>query len=279
MSENKLLAQVKENRANRQAKMSVVGHLQEIKSRAMVALLVFLAATIISFAFMKDLVEVMLAAGEGFNFVYLAPSELLTSYVKLALICGLVIASPVVLYEMWAFVAPALSDKEKRAGFFSLLGGFGFFALGVLFAFLIALPFMIDFFVRFNTSEVISSSISFQNYMNFMIGTMMTFGLVFEMPILALLLSTIGILKPEYMTAARKYAILLIFIIAAIITPPDVVSQVMIGIPMIILYEVSILVCKYVVKRKAAKEAAEEAALENEDWDDDDDDEDEDDEE
>lgn len=252
--------------------MSVVGHLQEFKNRAVVVILIFLAASIVCFAFIQKVVNLMLAAGPGFEFVYLAPSELLTSYVKLALIMGLVIASPVLLYEIWAFIAPALSDREKKAGFFALLGGFGFFAVGVFFAYMVAIPFMINFFVQFNTSEIITSSISFENYMNFMIGMLMTFGLVFEMPILALLLSTIGILKPEYMIKARKYAILLIFVIAAIITPPDVVSQIMIGIPMVLLYEISIIVSRVVVKRKEARLAAEEAGLLDDDDDDDDDD-------
>ncbi len=241
--------------------MTLTGHLSELRNRIAVGIAVFMVAFVVCFTFIRTIADYMLNLGlaSGFHFVYLNPSELLTSYLKLSLIVALVVAAPVILFEVWLFIAPALEDRERKSSRIALVVGFVFFAVGVVFAYMVALPFMVQFLVNFNTSTFIASSISVENYLNFVVSIVMTFGLIFEMPILALLLSVIGILKPDFMRKIRKYAILLIFIIAAIITPPDVVSQVMIAVPMLFLYELSILISAVVAKQKAAREAAEEA--------------------
>ncbi len=141
-----------------------------------------------------------------------------------------------------------------------MLGGTGFFIAGVLFAYYVAAPFTINFFINFDTSGLINAQISFEKYISFMLSLMVTFGLVFEMPMLTMFLSQLGIVKPKFLISTRKYAVLIIFIVAAILTPPDVISQFTIAVPMLVLYEISIAVCRFIEKRKKTKNTAEEAA-------------------
>ena len=255
---------------NDQANMSLVGHLREIRNRIALSVTALVVAFIACFAIIKPLANAMLQMGldAGFQYVYLSPSELLTSYFKLALVLAIVVISPLLVFEIWGFVAPALTRKEKRAIKPALLGGFFFFCLGALFSYMIALPFMIQFLVNFSTSDFISSAISVASYLDFMIGMLLTFGVVFEEPMLAFVLTKLGILTPDILRKVRRYAIPVIFVIAAIITPPDIVSQFMVAVPMIGLYELSILISSVIYKKK-----------QNEDDEDDDEDDEEDDEE
>ena len=239
-------------KGNEQANMSLVGHLREIRNRIALSVVALLAAFVICFAIIKPLANAMLQMGldAGFQYVYLSPSELLTSYFKLALVLAVVVVSPLLIFQIWGFVAPALTKKEKRAIRPALLGGFFFFCLGALFSYMVALPFMIQFLVNFSTSDFIHSAISVASYLDFMIGMLLTFGVVFEEPMLAFVLTKLGILTPDILRKVRRYAIPLIFVIAAIITPPDVVSQFMVAVPMIGLYELSILISCVIYKKK-----------------------------
>ena len=154
-------------------------------------------------------------------------------------------------------------------GLAALIGGIFFFCLGAAFSYFVALPFMIQFLVNFSQSDFIHSSISVAAYLDFMIGMLLTFGLVFEEPMLAFVLTSLGVLTPQLLKAVRSYAIPVIFALAAIITPPDVVSQFMVAVPMIVLYELSILISAAVYKRRQRAEAAADSD-ENDDEEDDD---------
>lgn len=256
------------NTAQDQGNMSLVGHLKEIRNRIAICFVVFIVAFFACFAFIKPLANRLLEMGlaGGFQYVYLSPSELLTSYFKLSMILALVIVSPLIIYQIWAFVAPALTRREKRAIAPALVGGLGFFAMGAVFAYMVALPFMIQFLVNYSQSDFINSAISVASYLDFMIGMLLTFGLVFEEPMLAFVLTNLGVLTPQVLRKVRCYAIPIIFALAAIITPPDVVSQFMIAVPMLALYELSILISSVVAKRRE-KRAASEDADEDEDED------------
>lgn len=260
-------------KGNEQANMSLVGHLREIRNRIALSVVALLAAFVIFFAIIKPLANAMLQMGldAGFQYVYLSPSELLTSYFKLALVLAVVVVSPLLIFQIWGFVAPALTKKEKRAIRPALLGGFFFFCLGALFSYMVALPFMIQFLVNFSTSDFIHSAISVASYLDFMIGMLLTFGVVFEEPMLAFVLTKLGILTPDILRKVRRYAIPLIFVIAAIITPPDVVSQFMVAVPMIGLYELSILISCVIYKKKQNEDDDEDEDEDDDEYDEDDD--------
>ncbi len=260
----------KKDSHNDEGNMSLVGHLREVRNRIALVFVALIIAFIVCFSFIKPLANLLLTMGRayGFQYVYLSPSELLTSYFKLSMIVAVVVISPLMLYQIWGFVAPALTRREKKAILPALFGGLGFFALGAAFSYFVALPFMIQFLINYSASDFIHSAISVASYLDFMMGMLLTFGLVFELPMLAFVLSSLGLLTPQLLRKVRSYAIVVIFIVAAIITPPDVVSQFMIAVPMVALYELSILISAAVVRRKRKHE-------EEDDDDEDDDDEDE----
>ncbi len=252
--------------------MTVAGHLNELRHRLFLIAAVFIGASLLCFLFIQKFVDVAIAMSPDFSFVYLSPSELFTSYLKLSFVLGLVFSSPFILWQIWSFVSPGLTEEEGRSALPAIVAGFVFFLIGALFCFLVVLPITLQFFYNFNGSKDISAAISFNNYMNFVLGMLVAFGIVFEMPVLSFLLARLGFLKPDWLVSARKYAILLVFIIAAVITPPDVVSQMMTAIPMLGLYELSIFVSRraYRERNKAAdkdEESDEESDEEDEDED------------
>lgn len=230
--------------------MTITGHLSELRRRLTTSVLAFVALSVVSFIFIQQFVDIVLSLSSDFSFVYLSPSELVTCYMKLALVLGLVFSSPIILWQVWAFVKPGLTKSESQSAGFAIVGGFVFFLIGMAFCFFFMLPITLDFFYNFNGSKDIAASISFDNYMSFVLGMLVAFGVIFEMPVLAYLLGRLGVIGPTPLIKARKYAILLIFIIAAIITPPDVVSQIMTALPMLGLYELSIAVSRFAWKKR-----------------------------
>ena len=238
--------------------MTVAAHLTELRRRLVWSALVFIAAAVICFLFIDSFVELALGLSNDFSFVYLSPAELVTCYLKLALVMGLVFASPFILWQVWAFVSPGLTKKEGRAALFSIVAGFGFFLIGTLFCFVVVLPITLQFFYSFNGATDIAPSISFNNYMNFILGMLVAFGAVFEMPVLSYLLARLGLIQAAWLAKGRKFAILVVFTVAAIITPPDVVSQIMTAIPMLGLYELSILVARAAAKGRKEQSENEE---------------------
>lgn len=253
---------------NQKGKMSLVGHLTEIRNRLAVCLVALFLVFIACCAFIRPLANRVLDMGNslGFQYVYIEPSELLSSYFKLSLILAVVVVSPFLMFELWQFVSPALKPLEKRAVLPALFGGFIFFLLGAIFAYMIALPFMIQFLVNYNQSSLITSSISVASYIDFVMGMLVVFGIVFEMPMLAFVLSKLGILTPPIMRKIRSYVIPTFFLLAAVITPPDVASQFMVAIPMIGLYEMSILISIVVSRRRQLAEKEEEEEALQEQW-------------
>ena len=160
-----------------------------------------------------------------------------------------ILAVPVIFYELWMFVAPALYQKEKRYLIPFVLFSSILFILGALFGYLIVFPYGFKFFISFATEDI-QALPSVKQYFSFAIRLLLAFGLVFEMPVVVLFLSKIGLITPDAMKRFRKFAILCSFILAAILTPPDVATQIMMALPIIILYELSILISKGVYRKK-----------------------------
>jgi len=174
---------------------------------------------------------------------------------KVAFISGLILASPFVLYQVWAFVAPGLYRNEKKYVVPFVLAGSFFFALGILFAYTIAIPVGFKFLLGFAT-DFIKPMPSMKEYLSFSIKFLLAFGLIFEFPVVLVLLARIGVIDAKTLGRQRKYAILLIFIFAAILTPPDVISQVILALPMIGLYELSILLSRLFGKKTPSVQPA-----------------------
>ncbi|MGE4276999.1 MAG: twin-arginine translocase subunit TatC [Lawsonibacter sp.] len=239
-------------------KMSLVSHLTELRRRLLICACLFLVAFGVCMSQTKWFVDQLIQKASGFSFVYIAPTELVISYLRLALIGGIVITCPVVLYQIWNFIRPGLFKKERVAVFVILTFGVVMFAAGAAFAFIIVLPVMMQFFAQFQDPDIISPMVSIENYLNFVATSLITFGVVFELPVVTVLLTMIGILNPVFLRKQRKYVILIIFIVAAVITPPDIVSQIMVALPMIILFEISTLLCQLLFHRRLKRKEEQE---------------------
>ena len=239
--------------------MSLTGHLKEMRNRLVVCLIVFLVAAVVCFTYSAKIIEAFtnLGAPAGYSFVAIGPSEKLMVYFNTSLIAGLVIAIPVIAYEIFNFCSPGLKPKEKSFTLFGMIFGSIFFVVGVIFAYKITLPFMLKFLISFGGESIIEAQISIEKYVAFLLTIFVIFGVIFELPVLSVILTVLGIIKPNWLVSARKVMIVLIFVIAAIITPPDPTSQIMVAIPIILLYELSIILSKVVYKFKKQPEKPE----------------------
>ena len=201
----------------------------------------------------SPLIKVMPAGG---SLIFTSVAEAFFTYMKVAFIAGLILTSPFVLYQIWAFVAPGLYQKEKKYVVPFVLGGSLFFALGVLFGYFIAIPIGFKFLLSYAT-DFIKPMPSMKEYLSFSIKFLLAFGLVFEFPVVLVLLARIGVIDAKMLARRRKYALLLIFIFAAAVTPsPDLVSQVLMALPLIGLYELSILLSKIFGKKSSPIQSA-----------------------
>lgn len=231
--------------------MGVVDHIREFRNRLFVIVIVFIVAMLICLKYASTIVDVLQIPSSGlYSFIYISPQELFYQYIKVSLIGGVVVAAPVILYELLAFASPGLKTSEKT--FIKMILGLGliFFLLGVLFAYEILLPFMLKFFISINNSADIEAQISIEKYLSLCLSIVSMMGVVFEMPVLTILLTQMGFLKPEWLKKSRRIVVVACFVVGAIITPPDIVSQVMVAIPMLGLFEISIVFSSIVRKRK-----------------------------
>ena len=231
--------------AGGEKEMSLSGHLREMRNRILVCLVLLAAAVLVSLGYAKELVTLLLSLGReyGYRFVYIAPQELLLQYFSVSLIAGICVTLPMLFYQIWAFMRPGLKKSENLFFVSAMIFGLICFCGGVYFAYRIMLPFMLEFLISLSSGSGVSASVSVQNYIGFLMTVFIVFGLVFELPVISVLLTQLGILKVQWMKKGRKLVIVAIFLIAALITPPDVVSQVLVAVPMVILYELSILLC------------------------------------
>ena len=238
--------------------MSLLGHLGEMRRRIIFCALALIVGFFIFFQFAEPifiwLMRPMLAAMPGgVQLQYLSPPEAFFVYMKMAFVTSLIIVSPFVFYQAWAFIAPGLYEEERKYVLpLAAISGL-FFIGGAAFCYYLVFPIIFNFFMTF-TSEHIKAAFTMSDSFSFCVKLLIAFGLVFEMPLFAFALARLGILKPHMMRKARKYAILAIFILAAILTPPDVASQILMAIPMLILYEISIYITQVFGKKPPAPE-------------------------
>jgi len=241
-------------------KLPLTAHLQELRKRLILSFIAVGVGFVVCYAFAdtlfgvlaKPLMNIMPA---GATLIFTSVAEAFFTYMKIGFIAGIILASPFILYQIWAFVAPGLYRNEKRYVIPFVLGGTFFFALGVFFGYFVAIPVGFRFLLGY-ASDFIKPMPSMKEYLTFCVKFLLAFGLVFEFPVVLVLLARIGIVDAKMLAKQRRYAILLVFIVAAAVTPsPDLMSQVLTAIPLVALYELSILLSKIFGKKK--KEAAE----------------------
>lgn len=232
--------------------MTVAEHLSELRKVIVTIGVTFLLVMLVGYYFAAYFIRMCLDLAQGYHFVQTGPAELLGQYVKMAVILGAVAAIPVAIWQIYRFASPGLKRGESRVFLSVMLAGVFFFLLGCVFCTLIVLPFMLQFFLSLNTIDI-AGMYSVKEYMSYVYGVNVAFGLIFEIPVIAALLAAVGILKPELMVSGRRLVIVACFIIGAAITPTDVMSQLLVAIPMWILYEVSILLVRVIAGARARR--------------------------
>lgn len=184
------------------------------------------------------------------NLININMSGQLTTHFAVAMVAGVILAFPVVLWEFWQFFKPALKPNEARYAQGTVFAASSLFFTGVVFGYFMLAPLSLHFLSTYEISAEINNQINIRSYINTLTSICLATGLVFELPILAFFLTKVGVITPTFMRRYRRHAIVVIFIIAAIITPPDVFSQTLVAIPLLILYEVSIFISARVMKQK-----------------------------
>ncbi len=237
-----------------EAEMTFLDHLEELRWRIIYALGGVFVFTIVAWIFIDFFVEQVLlfpARTSGLKLQSLRPFGQLFLYFQVAITLGLVFSFPNVIYQLWKFIGPALKQNEKKYIKWIVLFTTFCFMLGVAFGYFIMLPFTLKFAVQFGTSAI-ENNFSIDEYLSIVISLILGAGLVFELPMLSFFLSKIGLLTPKIMRKYRRHSIVVIMILSAFLSPgTDPVSQIMLAIPLFILYEISILVSKIFQKKRA----------------------------
>lgn len=230
--------------------MSLGGHMKELRNRLAVCAVVFVLGTLFFLAHAGQLVTMLAEMGTqcGYQFVTIKPQEKLLEYFRLAIMAAVIVTVPVALYQAWAFAKPGLKKSEYVFFGMTLLMGLGLFTVGVFFAYKVTLPFMLNFLITLEGTDFIVATISIAEYMSFVLMIFTIFGMIFEIPLVTVILAKLGIASPVLMRKGRGIAIVLCFFVAAVITPPDIVSQTMVAIPMVLLYQISIWLAKVFYK-------------------------------
>jgi sec-independent protein translocase protein TatC len=248
-------------------KLPITSHLEELRSRLIKCFIAVLLGFIASYAFAQQIFDYLAAPmvqlmPKGSTFIFTAPAEAFFTLMKVSFFTGLLVSAPVIFYQIWKFVMPALFENERKYVIpFVLIATF-FFLSGAAFGFYVVLPVGFGFFVSV-ASPNIQIMPKMDEYLSFVMKFLLGFGAAFELPVFIFFLARMGIVNAPMLRKNRKYALLIVAIVAAILTPgPDVASQCMLGVPLYILYEMSIWVAALVYRKKAknAQESEEETA-------------------
>jgi sec-independent protein translocase protein TatC len=238
-----------------EGKMPFLAHLGELRYRIIVSLVAIGIGVVVTFSQSEHMITWM-ARPLPVKLAYLEPTEPFWVNFKVALVAGAFLVLPILLYQVWAFVAPGLLPRERKfAAPFVILSTL-FFAIGAAFALLVIVPFAVRFLVSYKT-ENLTATISVNRYVDFVLKFTIAFGLVFELPLAITLASRLGLVTPQFLSRNRKYAILLAFVAAAILTPtPDAFNQTLMAGPLIILYEAGIIAARVFGRRPAKPPAS-----------------------
>ena len=228
-------------------RMTLVGHLGELRRRLIISVMAIAAGTLGAYTVVEDLMRFVVApAGKLY---FMSPAEGFFAYLKLAVVAGFMVALPVVLWQVWRFVAPALTSGEKRWGLLLVPGSVILFFFGVLFAFLLVWPAAVKFFLGFG-NDSLTPMISLGQYLSFLLSFILPFGVIFNLPLLLLALAKMGFVSSASLAKQRKMMIVGAFIVGGIITPtPDILSQTMMAMPIILFYEASIWAVKLLLRK------------------------------
>lgn len=229
-------------------------HLRELRERLIRSLVAIGIAFVITYAFKEELFSFLMqpflkVMPKGSSFIFTSVTEAFLTYFKVALVSALFLASPVILYEIWMFVSPGLYERERRFLYPFIVFGTISFVAGALFCYFVAMPSVFRFFMSFAAPFIVPMP-ALRPYVNLVLKMVLIFGIVFELPLACFYLSRAGIIDFRMLSKKRGHAVVSIFILSALLTPPDVVSQILLALPMWGLFELGILIAKRFGKKE-----------------------------
>ena len=248
------------NRVKGAAEMPFLDHLEELRSRLIWVAAAVLLLSVAGFFIVSELDVIGLLKRpinplipEGM-LLFTSPTEPMTVTLKLSFVVGVILALPIIIYHVWAFLSPALFEREKKAVIPAVIGGFLLFLLGVGMAYFLVLPIGLRFLLGFQTASL-SPMITIGEYLKFATRMILAFGVIFELPLVCLLLSALGLIDADTLRRFRRHSMVGVAAVSAILTPADIGSMLMMMLPLLLLYEVSILLVAMVGRRRVVEQS------------------------
>ncbi len=242
--------------------MPFLDHLEELRWRLLKSIAAVILSAIGAYFFSDQLLALLvrpynealsaLGKDQGQRLIFLSPTGGFMIHIKLSVFAGILLSLPIIFYQLWQFIAPGLLSKERRYVPLVVLFSTVCFLAGALFCYTIVLRYGLRFLLSFETVDL-AANISVSEYLQFVTTLILVFGLIFELPVLSFFLTRIGLLTPAFMRHYRRHAIVVMVILAAVITPPDVFTQLLLAGPLVLLYEMSIWVSRFALKQREAE--------------------------
>ena len=227
---------------------TLIEHLSEFRKRLIVIIVFFIIAFLISLVFCSNIYK-LLTASFNQKLVVLGPNDILSIYLTLAGICAFSLTLPFASYQIWAFVRPALEEREAKVVLSYVPATFILFIAGLCFGFFFITPALLNVLLSFG-DDLFNIQLTANSYLTFIIHTSLPLGIIFELPVIVAFLTSLHILTPQYLIKNRRYGYFILLVLAVVLTPADFISDLTMAAPLILLYEVSILVCKYIYKKR-----------------------------
>jgi sec-independent protein translocase protein TatC len=244
-------------------KQPFTSHLEELRKRLITCFIAIGVCFVGSYIFSKQLFGILMqpllaAMPPGDKLIYTGLPEAFFTYLKVAFLAGVLFSVPILMYQLWMFIAPGLYQEEKRWALPIVFLSSFFFMGGALFGYFVVFPWGFKFFMSF-ASDSVRALPSMKEYLAFSAKLLFAFGIVFELPLFITFLAKLGLVNVQFLKSKRKYALLLFFVFSALLTPPDVITQLMMAGPLMLLYEISIIGAKLFGKKASAEETVEES--------------------
>jgi sec-independent protein translocase protein TatC len=222
-------------------------HIEELRSRIIKSVGAFILAFCLCYNFIGKIIPKLIAPAG--HLIFTAPAEAFSAYMMVGALMAFIVASPYIFYQIWAFIGTALKPSEKKAVIIFAPLSLMFFLMGGAFAFFVTVPMAYRFLMSFS-SDYLVPMVTVKNYLGFLGHMIVAFGVAFELPLILAFLAKIGIASPEYLRQMRRHAIIIILVVSAMLTPPDIASMLVLAVPLMILYEVGIIFVKFFYDRK-----------------------------
>jgi sec-independent protein translocase protein TatC len=228
--------------------MPLIEHLNELRKRLIIVAVAFIVFFVLGFVFVQDLYRWMIQDLEV-KLTILGPTDILWIYFMLAGVVAITLTIPVFVWQTWLFVKPALTPKERKITLSYIPATFILFVLGLCFGYFVVLPIVFRFLVGLG-NDMFATMFTTEKYFRFVLHMTVPFAVLFELPVIVMFLTSIGLINPYALQKARKYAYFVLIVVAVSITPPDFISDFLVTIPLLLLYEISISISKFVYKKR-----------------------------